>query len=109
MTEVRPGFALPPRNDELSAYSAGLPRVETPFPIAYPTSARPQAWAAGTPVLLLQILLGLEPDLRRHVLTSVAPEAIPTWVGDVRLSGVRAFGRLWDIRLAGGHVTIEEL
>jgi hypothetical protein len=43
------------------------------------------------------------------VLTSSAPEAIPTWVGDVRLSGVRAFGRLWDIRLAGGNVTIEEL
>ena len=94
---------------QLPEVFAGLPRVETPFPIAYPTSARPQAWAAGTPVLLLQILLGLEPDLRRHVLTSVAPEAIPTWVGDVRLSGVRAFGRLWDIRLAGGHVTIEEL
>ena len=94
---------------QLPEVFSGLPRVETPFPIAYPTSARPQAWAAGAPVLLLQVLLGLQPDLRRHVLISVAPEAIPTWVGDVRLSGVRAFGRLWDIRLAGGHVNIEEL
>ena len=41
---------------------AGFPRAETPFPIAYPTAARPQAWAAGTPVLLLRLLLGLEPD-----------------------------------------------
>ena len=27
---------------------AGMPRAETPFPIAYPTAARPQAWAAAT-------------------------------------------------------------
>ena len=42
--------------------------TETPFPIAYPTAARPQAWAAGTPVLLLQVLLGLQPDRRRGAL-----------------------------------------
>ena len=41
---------------------AGFAATETPFPIAYPTAARPQAWAAGTPVLLLRLLLGLEPD-----------------------------------------------
>jgi glycogen debranching enzyme len=38
---------------ELPEVFAGLPRAETPFPIAYPTAARPQAWAAGTPALLL--------------------------------------------------------
>ena len=47
---------------ELPEVFAGLERGTTPFPIAYPTAARPQAWAAGTPVLLLQVLLGLEPD-----------------------------------------------
>ena len=47
---------------ELPEVFAGLPRGETPFPIAYPTAARPQAWAAGTPVLLLQLLLGLRPE-----------------------------------------------
>ena len=41
---------------------AGLPRRDTPFPVAYPTASRPQAWAAGAPVLLLRVLLGLEPD-----------------------------------------------
>ena len=41
---------------------AGFRREETPFPIAYPTAARPQAWAAGTPVLLLRLLLGLDSD-----------------------------------------------
>ena len=43
--------------------------------IAYPTAARPQAWAAGTPVLLLQLLLGLQPDRRKRRLESVAPPA----------------------------------
>ena len=32
---------------QLPEVFAGLPRAETPFPIAYPTAARPQAWAAG--------------------------------------------------------------
>jgi glycogen debranching enzyme len=87
---------------------AGFSRMDTPFPIAYPTASRPQAWAAGTPVLLLQILLGLEPDRRRHVLVSRAPEGLPSWVGTLRLSGVRAFGKSWDVRLADGRVTVEE-
>ena len=33
---------------QLPEVFAGLPRTETRFPIAYPTAARPQAWAAGT-------------------------------------------------------------
>ena len=51
---------------------AGFGRDETPFPIAYPTAARPQAWAAGTPVLLLRLLLGLEPNVETRELRSVA-------------------------------------
>src|SRR5439155_23386294 len=62
---------------ELPEVFAGLPRQETSFPIAYPTAARPQAWAAGTPVLLLQLLLGLQPDRRRQLLETVAPLELP--------------------------------
>jgi glycogen debranching enzyme len=87
---------------------AGFPRSETPFPIAYPTAARPQAWAAGTPVLLLRVLLGLRPDRRRHLLVSDAPEGLPSWTGTVRLNGVRAFGRAFDVRLEDGRVTVVE-
>jgi glycogen debranching enzyme len=93
---------------QLPEVFAGLPRAETPFPVAYPTAARPQAWAAGAPVLLLQILLGLEPDRRRHVLASVAPNELPSWAGSVRLSGVRAFDRQWDVRLEDGRVHVTE-
>src|SRR5436190_1465413 len=91
-------------NHQLPEVFAGMPRSETSFPIAYPTAARPQAWAAGTPVLLLQLLLGLQPDRRRQVLDSVAPLELPSWAGDIRLTGVRAFDGAWDVRLQGGHV-----
>ncbi len=92
---------------QLPEVFAGLRRAETPFPIAYPTAARPQAWAAGTPVLLLQVLLGLQPDRRRAVLETVAPLELPHWTGTIRLSGVRAFDTAWDVRLQDGRVRVE--
>jgi len=95
-------------SNQLPEVFAGFSRAMTPFPIAYPTAARPQAWAAGTPVLLLQVLLGLEPDLRRHALETHAPPELPSWAGTIRLSGIRAFGGLWDARLADGTVKVEE-
>jgi len=97
-------------NYQLPEVFAGLPRAETPFPIAYPTAARPQAWAAGTPVLLLQVLLGLEPDRRRHQLETRAPEELPSWAGrSLRLSSIRAFDRQWDVRVDRGRVRVEEV
>jgi glycogen debranching enzyme len=92
---------------ELPEVFAGLPRTRTPFPIAYPTAARPQAWAAGTPVLLLQVLLGLQPDRRRQTLKTVAPPDVPSWAGTLRLSGIRAFDRMWDAYLEDGRVRVE--
>jgi glycogen debranching enzyme len=93
---------------ELPEVFAGLPRAQTPFPIAYPTAARPQAWAAGTPVLLLQVLLGLQPDRRRQSLETLAPLELPSWAGSLRLSGVRVFDRSWDVHLQDGRVRVEE-
>ena len=60
------------------------------------------------PVLLLRLLLGLEPDRRRHVLGSTAPAGIPSWAGSLRLTGVRAFDKAWDVQLADGRVTIDQ-
>jgi glycogen debranching enzyme len=93
---------------QLPEVFAGFSRTDTPFPIAYPTAARPQAWAAGTPVLLLQLLLGLEPDRRRHALATVAPAQLPSWAGSLRLQGVRAFEKSWDVVLEEGAVQIAE-
>ena len=75
---------------------AGYARSETPFPVPYPTACSPQAWAAGTPILLLQALLGLEPDVESRTLRAVAP-ALPGWAA-VEVDGVIAFGRRWNVR-----------
>jgi glycogen debranching enzyme len=84
-----------------------MPRADTPFPIKYPTAARPQAWAAGTPVLLLQLLLGLHADRARHRLLTTAPE-LPEWAASIRLSGIRAFDTAWDVYVENGHISVEK-
>ncbi len=40
---------------------AGFPSALTSVPVAFPTASRPQAWAAGAPLLLLMTLLDLQP------------------------------------------------
>jgi glycogen debranching enzyme len=85
---------------------AGFARSDTPFPVVYPTASSPQAWAAGTPVLLVQVLLGLVPDRTEGVLRSDA-EDLPAWLHGLSLEGVHAFGRLWDARVEGGTVGVE--
>jgi glycogen debranching enzyme len=87
---------------------AGYAREQTPFPIAYPTAARPQAWAAGTPILLLRVLLGLEPDRARQRLFSTVTDELPSWLEGLRVESVRAFGRTWSISVDGGRVNISE-
>ncbi len=87
---------------------AGYARNETPFPIAYPTAARPQAWAAGTPILLLRLLLGLEPDRARQRLTTIVEDELPSWLDGIRLEGVRAFGRSWTVAVDQGRVAVSE-
>ena len=54
----------------------GFDRDAFPVPIPYPTACAPQAWAAATPLLLLRVLLGLEPDVPAGVV-AVDP-AVPT-------------------------------
>lgn len=48
-------------DDRLPEVFVGYDRQATHIPVAYPTACSPQAWATGTPLLLLRVLLGLEP------------------------------------------------
>src|SRR4029077_5617066 len=77
---------------------AGLARRDTPFPVAYPTASRPQAWAAGAPVLLLRVLLGLEADPAARP-PSGRRERLPDWAGELTLAGLPAFGRRFDVQV----------
>jgi glycogen debranching enzyme len=87
---------------------AGFARTETPFPIAYPTAARPQAWAAGTPILLLRVLLGIEPDRPHQRLVTTVDDELPSWLDGTRLEGIRAFGHTWTVGVERGRVSVTE-
>ncbi len=65
---------------------AGLDRRPLGFPVSYPTSCSPQAWATASPLLFLRTMLRFEPDLRNGRL-AVDP-VIPEWIGRLRLDGI---------------------
>jgi len=64
---------------------AGYPRSLTRFPVEYPTASSPQAWATGTPLLLLRVLLGLEPDGE----TLRSDPVLPTGIRELALRDIR--------------------
>ena len=72
----------------------------------YPTASRPQAWAAATPVLLLRIMLGLEPDRERGALVSRCTDPLPAWLEGTALRGIPAFDTTWDAVVTDGAVSV---
>jgi glycogen debranching enzyme len=84
---------------------AGFDRQEGVPPVIYPTASSPQAWAAATPVLLLQALLGLEPDTEARALRSDV-HGLPDWAEALVLSNIHAFGRPWTARVEKGSVLL---
>jgi glycogen debranching enzyme len=78
---------------------AGCPAATTHAPVEYPTASRPQAWAAGAPLLALTAVLGLSPG-------PGGPESdphLPTDFGAVILRGVRGrWGRADVVAGAAG-------
>jgi glycogen debranching enzyme len=53
--------AAPHFEHRLPEVFAGYPAALTSVPVAFPTASRPQAWAAGAPLMLLSTLLDLQP------------------------------------------------
>ncbi len=56
--------AAPYFEHRLPEVFAGFPVALTSVPVAFPTASRPQAWAAGAPLLLLTTVLGRQPGGR---------------------------------------------
>ncbi len=71
--------AAPYFEHRLPEVFAGYPSGEVSVPVAYPTASRPQAWAAGAPLLLLSALLDLQPS---HTDTKVDA---PAPIGQIEL------------------------
>jgi glycogen debranching enzyme len=71
----------------------GFDRAEFAWPVPYPTSSSPQAWAAASPVQMVRTLLRLEP-------------CIPygrVWLDPVEMESLRISG----LPLAGSRIMIE--
>jgi glycogen debranching enzyme len=71
--------AAPYFEHRLPEVFAGYPRSMTSVPVAFPTASRPQAWAAGTPLLLLSTLLDLQPG------RADAEDELPCGIGHTAL------------------------
>ena len=55
---------------------AGYERDLTDYPVQYPTACSPQAWSAGTPLLLLRVILGLEPQGDHLIIDPAVPDGM---------------------------------
>jgi glycogen debranching enzyme len=94
MVEASPFFG-----NLLPELFAGLARDELGFPVPYPTSCSPQAWAAASPLLFLRTMLRFEPDFRNHKL-HLAP-AVPPGFGRLRLERIPVLGGALTIEVEG--------
>jgi glycogen debranching enzyme len=90
--------------DRLPELFAGLPRLDFPVPVRYPTSCSPQAWAAASPLLMLRAVLGFEPDVRRSRL-HLAPR-LPDWMGRLTVERVPLMGGRVSFEVADGRCTV---
>jgi len=74
-------------------------------PAQYPVSCSPQSWAAGAVFLMLQHLIGLEPDLSQRRL-DVSPALLP-WVNELCFDRLRLGENEVSIRVWRRHLHVE--
>lgn len=99
---------------------AGIERQPNSFPVPYPDANIPQAWAAGSILLLIRTMLGLRANAPQKQLT-VQP-LLPEWLPDLDLLNLRVgkatvslhFWRegnqtCWKITHLEGELNVEDL
>ncbi|HEU4355119.1 MAG TPA: amylo-alpha-1,6-glucosidase [Actinomycetota bacterium] len=62
----------------------GFTRRTPNRPVSYPIACSPQAWAAGSPFLMLQAMLGISARAHVNLLTVNKPH-LPTWLNTVEV------------------------
>jgi len=88
----------------------GFQRGRQRGPTLYPVACSPQAWAAGTPLLLLQSSLGLEFDPDRNEILLRKPR-LPSFLEEVTLRNLRLGQSTVDlmVRRHGTDVSLQTL
>jgi glycogen debranching enzyme len=76
----------------------GMARTRHNVPVRYPIACSPQAWAAGSMLLTLQAILGLEPNAPAAELIIARP-ALPTWLDSVHLRHMRVGNSRVDLTI----------
>ncbi|MGH2830739.1 MAG: amylo-alpha-1,6-glucosidase [Actinomycetota bacterium] len=66
----------------------GFTRRTPNRPVSYPVACSPQAWAAGSPFLMLQAMLGLSARAPENLLTINSP-VLPPWLNTVTVRNMR--------------------
>jgi glycogen debranching enzyme len=85
----------------------GLGRDEVPFPVSYPSSCSPQAWAAASPLMFLRSLLRLDPWVP-HGKVWLDP-VLPDRIKRLRVARIPLAGRRVTVDVEGDSVSVEGL
>jgi len=85
------------RRHRLPELFCGMGRGEGDFLVHYPVSCSPQAWASGAALLLLQAVLGLQPDAPGRTLAITNP-MLPPFLDRLELERVRVGESLVTLR-----------
>lgn len=87
-----------PRN-ALPEVFAGIDRTSDNAPVPYVEANLPQAWAAGSILMLLRAMLGLEPDpVHRRLVIS---PTLPDWLPELTLRNFTVFQSTVDLHFSG--------
>lgn len=88
----------------------GFTRRGSNWPVGYPVSCSPQAWAAGSVFLMLQAMLGVSPDAPNNKLYVDSP-ILPKWLGWVEIGNLKVGDDRVSILFSrdNGTVSVSEL
>jgi glycogen debranching enzyme len=88
----------------------GFARQQTRGPTFYPVACTPQAWAAATPLYLIQSCVGLGFDVAAKRITFREP-VLPSFVDEIVLRGLVVQGGSADVALrrSNHHVVVDVL
>ncbi len=84
-------------NYRLPELFSGYDRTETYFPVSYPTSASPQAWAASSALQFIKVILGIELDYKNQQV--IVKPHLDGKCKYINLKGFDVFGKRIDIEV----------